>query len=47
MGQGVFVIELNVVVLLGTLMGRSEEMNNELTKFGDDNKSPLIKLTQM
>jgi hypothetical protein len=46
MGQGVFVIKLNVVVMLGTLMGRLEEMNNKLTKFGDDDKSRLIKLTQ-
>ena len=39
--------ESNVVVLLGTLIGGLEEMNNELAKLGDDNKSCLIKLAQV
>jgi len=45
-GQGVFVIELNVVVSLGTLIHELKKMNDELTGFLDNNESCLIKLAK-
>jgi len=46
-GQGVFVIELNVVVSLSTLIRELKKMNNEFAGFWDNNESSLIKLAKM
>ena len=40
-------IELNVVVSLGTLIRELKKMNDELTGFWDNNELCLIKLAKM
>lgn len=47
MGQGAFVIKLNIVVMLSTLIRELKKMNDELTGFWDNNELCLIKLAKM